>query len=203
MSQISVIILAGGRSQRLGIDKALLELDGKWLLLHLLDTLRALGDDLLVVTNNTDRLVQLPVRLVVDVYPNAGPLGGIYSGLLAMHYPRGVVVACDMPLLNLELLRYMILLAADFDAVIPRLAGNVEPLHAVYSKSCLPAIAKALERGERRIVSFFPEVRIRYVEQDEVDLFDPQHLSFFNINTPEDLDIARQALRNEARRKGT
>lgn len=195
MGQISVIILAGGRSQRLGTDKALLEINGEWLLLRLLDTLRLLGDDLLVVTNNAKRLEKLPARLVSDVYPNTGPLGAIYSGLLAMRYPHGLVVGCDMPLLNLELLRYMILLSTDFDIVIPRLAGNVEPLHAVYGKPCLRAIAHALERGERRVISFFPQVRIRYVEEEEVNIFDPQHLSFFNINTPEDLDFARQALR--------
>lgn len=195
MGQISIIILAGGRSQRLGMDKALLEINGEWLLLRLLNTLRPLGDDLLVVTNNTKRLEELPARLVSDVYPNAGPLGGIYSGLLAMRYAHGLVVGCDMPLLNLELLRYMILLSTDFDIVIPHLSGNVEPLHAVYGKSCLPAIAKALERGERRVVSFFHQLRIRYVEQEEIDIFDPQHLSFFNINTLEDLEFARQVLR--------
>ncbi len=196
MGQISVIILAGGRSQRLGVDKALLEFDGKWLLLRLLDTLRPLSDDILVVTNNAERLAKLPVRLVSDLYPNTGPLGGIYTGLVAMCHPHGLVVGCDMPLLNLELLRYMILLATDFDIVIPCLAGNVEPLHAIYGKSCMPAIAQALERGERRVVSFFPQVHIRYVEQEEIDIFDPQHLSFFNINTPEDLAFAHQALRN-------
>ncbi|MBC7260829.1 MAG: molybdenum cofactor guanylyltransferase, partial [Chloroflexi bacterium] len=194
VGQISVIILAGGKSQRLGIDKALLELDGEWLLLRLLNALRTLGDDLLVVTNDTERLAKLPGRLIPDVYLNAGPLGGIYSGLLAMRYPQALVVACDMPLLNLELLRYMILLSVDFDIVIPRIGDKVEPLHAVYSKSCLPAIAKALECGERRVISFFPQLRVRYVEQEEIDIFDPQHLSFFNINTLEDLEFARQAL---------
>ncbi|MBC7232833.1 MAG: molybdenum cofactor guanylyltransferase [Chloroflexi bacterium] len=203
MSRIStVVLMMSGRSQKLTL-KPLLKRNGEWLLRRIFHTMTTLSDDLIIVGNEESAYARLPARVVPDVHPDSGPLGSIDAGLQAIRYERGLFVACDMPLLNLELLRYMILLAADFDAVIPRLAGNVEPLHAIYSKSCLPAIAKALERGERRIVSFFPEVRIRYVEQDEVDLFDPQHLSFFNINTPEDLDIARQALRNEARRKGT
>jgi len=199
MPKVSAAVLAGGKSQRLGLDKSLLKINGEWLLERILLQLATLSDDLLVIANKKPEFGQLPARVIPDIYPGSGPLGGIYAGLQAIRYERGLFVACDMPLLNLELLRYMILLAADFDVVIPRLEGNVEPLHAVYSKACLPPIMKALESGERRVVSFFPYVRIRYVDQDEIDLFDPQHLSFFNINTPEDLDIARHALHTRAK----
>jgi molybdopterin-guanine dinucleotide biosynthesis protein A len=91
-----------------------------------------------------------------------------------------------MPFLNLPLLRYICSLAYNYDVVIPRLEGWTEPLHAVYSQACLPPMARLLEQGKRKIIDFFPEVRVRYVEQQEIDRFDPRHLSFVNVNTPED-----------------
>ncbi|MEM4724956.1 MAG: molybdenum cofactor guanylyltransferase [Candidatus Hadarchaeum sp.] len=198
MPKVSAVILAGGKSQRLGFDKSLLQLNGEWLLERIIKDMAAFSDDPIVIANAKPALATLPARIIPDIYPGSGPLGGIYTGLQAMHYHRGVFVACDMPFLNMELLRYMILLATDFDVVIPRIASEVEPLHAIYSKDCLPAISQALERGERRVVSFFPQVRVRYVEQEEIDILDPQHLSFFNINTVEDLELARQVLRTRA-----
>jgi molybdopterin-guanine dinucleotide biosynthesis protein A len=91
-----------------------------------------------------------------------------------------------MPFLSLPLLRHMLWLAASTEVVIPRLAAGLEPLHAIYSKACLPAMARALEAGQRRIVAFLDEVRVHYVEEDEVDRYDPRHLSFVNVNKPED-----------------
>ncbi|MGB9880702.1 MAG: molybdenum cofactor guanylyltransferase [Anaerolineae bacterium] len=198
MLQVSAVVWAGGKSQYLGVEKSLLQINGEWLLERIIKTMATFSDDLTVVASEKPAFSTLPARIIPDFYLDSGPLSGIYTGLQAMRYYRGVSVACDMPLLNLELLRYMILLSVDFDIVIPRIGDKVEPLHAVYSKSCLPAIAKALERSERRVISFFSQLRVRYVEQEEIDIFDPQHLSFFNINTPEDLEFARQALRIRA-----
>ncbi len=190
--EASAIILAGGKSLRLALDKALLVLNGEWLLARIVSTLATLSDDLLVVANDAQHLEQLAARVVSDVYPGTGPLGGIYAGLGAMRYDRGLVVACDMPLLNLGLLRYLIQLSWESDVVLPRIGDKTEPLHAVYTKTCLRPIEDSLKRGERRIVAFFPEVRVRYVEQEEVEVFDPRHLSFFNINTMEELALARR-----------
>jgi len=100
-------------------------------------------------------------------------------------------VACDMPFLDLKLLRYMILLSPGQDVVIPRIGELTEPLHAIYSKQCLQPIERVLAGGGGgRIIDFFPEVRVRYIEEQEIKLFDPQHLSFFNINMPADLEKA-------------
>jgi molybdopterin-guanine dinucleotide biosynthesis protein A len=192
--KVSAVVLAGGQSRRLGVDKALLKLDGEWLLARILNTLAKVSDDLLVVSDHREKLTHLEVPIVSDVRPGLGALGGIYSGLRAMRYQRGLFLACDMPLLNPELLRYMILLSSDFDVVIPRVAGNVEPLHAIYSKVCAEPIAETLARGKQRIIHFFDQVRVRYVEEQEIEPFDPQHLAFFNINTPQDLEIARRLL---------
>ena len=194
MPDISAIILAGGSSQRLGTDKALLQLNGKWLLERVLDTLASLSDDLLVVTSDKERLAHLAVPIILDARPGMGPLGGIHSGLQAMRHERGLFVACDMPLLNPQLLRYMILLSTNFDVVIARAGRDVEPLHAVYSKACVRPIEDSFDRGQLRVVSFFPEVHVRYVDPDEIDVLDPEHLSFFNINTPDDLNRARELI---------
>ncbi len=193
-AEVSAVILAGGRSRRLGVDKALLKLDGERLLKRIASVLSSLSDDTLVVVDDRDKLGHLGLRTVADVQRGLGPLGGIYSGLRAMRHERGLFVACDMPLLNLSLLRYMVSLSGDFDVVIPRIGDNVEPLHAIYSKACAAPIAELLERGDLRIVHFFPQVRVHYVDRAEIDAFDPQHWSFFNINTADDLKRARQLI---------
>ena len=142
-------------------------------------------------TNSPERYSHLQARLVGDVYPGTGALGGIYSGLKAARAEYSLVAACDMPFLDLRLLRYMMLLSPGQDAVIPRVGELTEPLHAIYSRRCLLPIERVLSAGGLRIMDFFGDVRVRYVEQREIDLFDPQHLSFFNINTYADLERAR------------
>jgi molybdopterin-guanine dinucleotide biosynthesis protein A len=185
---ISAVILAGGMSTRLGKDKSLLPVDGEPLLTRVVRQLSALSEDLIVVTNDRAHYdaLALPARLIQDEKPGVGALMGLYSGLKAARHSYALVVACDMPFLNLALLRYMVHLAQDYDVVVPREDEYVEPLHAVYGKDCLPAMEWRLAQGRRRIVSFFDAVRVRYVEKSEVDRFDPLHLSFVNVNTPED-----------------
>jgi hydrogenase maturation protease len=206
MARVSAIVLAGGKSQRLGVDKTLLRLDGVWLLQYIVEQLRALSDDVLVVANDRQKLAPLGVPVVPDEQAGIGPLAGIYSGLTAMRHDVGLFVACDMPLLNLRLLRYMIRLSTDVDVVIPREGDETEPLHALYGKACLVPIAAALERGERRVIHFFDRVRVRYVDPAEVAAFDPERLSLFNINTTEDLESAARLWarrrRNAARATG-
>lgn len=190
----SAILLAGGESKRLGQDKSLLMVEGQPLVAHTAHKLAALSDDLILVTNHPERYtpMNLPVRLVPDEQPGVGALMGLYSGLNAARYPRAVAVACDMPFLNLPLLRYMLARSDDCDLVIPRLEEMLEPLHAVYGRACLAPMARLLAQGRRRIVSFFPEVRVCYVERQVVERFDPQHLSFFNVNTWQDWSRAQQ-----------
>lgn len=195
MPEISAVVLAGGKSQRLGMDKSLLVLDGEWLLQRIVSQLATLSSDVLVVATDGEKLASLRVPIIPDACPGMGPLGGIYSGLRAMRFERGLFVACDMPFLNLPLLRYMIQLSPQFDVVIPRVGDKTEPLHAVYSKACLQPIADLLDRGQRRVIHFFDCVRVRYVEADEIEVFDPDHLSFLNINTPSDLQRAQALLR--------
>ena len=130
------------------------------------------------------------VRTAADIYPGSGSLGGIFTGLSAAKGDYGIVVACDMPFLNTDLLRFMLDMAPDYDVVVPRLNGRPEPLHAISSKICLKPIEQRLKRNDLKIALFFEEVRVAYVEEEDVDLMDPHHLSFFNVNTQEDLDKA-------------
>ena len=189
---ISAVVLAGGKSQRLGVDKTLLLLDGVWLLQRLVEQLQTLSDDVLVVANEPHKLAALGVRIVPDHQVGIGPLAGILAGLSAIQNQAGLFLACDMPLLNRRLLRYMTRLSADVDVVIPRNGDETEPLHAIYGKGCLDPISHSLAQGSRRVIHFFDRVRVRYVDPDEISAFDPLGLSLFNINQPADLSKAQQ-----------
>jgi molybdopterin-guanine dinucleotide biosynthesis protein A len=193
---IGCIILAGGKGLRLGRDKALETVDSQSLLQRVLSQLIALNSEIIIVTARDGHLPRFTdnaeCRVIADAYPGSGALVGLASGLAASKADYNLVVACDMPFLNRELIRYMIGLRGEFDLVLPRLGGLVEPLHAVYAKSCLAPVERLLEQGERRINALFEQVRVRYVEADEIDRFDPRRLSFFNVNTRADLERAQQ-----------
>ena len=194
MKKVSGIILAGGNSRRLGQNKALIRLGTRTLIEIVLEKLRCLSDDIILSTNEFDKFASLDVRMVRDIYGEGGVLGGLYSGLQSAKSPFALVVACDMPFLNLNLLRFMILHAPGYDVVVPRLSTGIEPLHAIYARTCLEPIRETLEEGRLRIVDFWDRVRVCYIEQDEIEVLDPQKLSFFNINAPEDLDEAREIM---------
>ena len=196
---ISCIVLAGGESKRLGTDKGFLQIGDRFLIEDITEKMARIGDEVIIVTNSPHRYSYLNTRLVGDIYPGKGALGGIYSGLRAARHDYSLAVACDMPFLDLSLLRYMILLSPGQDVVIPRVGGLTEPLHAIYSKECLQPMERLLLAGGRRIIDFFPEVRVRYIEEQEIKLFDPQCLSFFNINTPADLERAMSLARRKSR----
>ena len=217
---ISGVILAGGESRRMGADKALLELGGQTLIEAVIGRVSRLSREVIIVTNAPQKVEGLGATLVSDVRPGKGALGGIYSGLLAASHFHSLVVACDYPFLHLGLLRYMALLAPGHDVVIPRVVArpfssrrspgrelstareeHLHPLHAIYSRRCLGPIEELLDTGDLRVIAFFPRVRVRYVEQEEVDPFDPRHLSFFNINTPADVERAKAVLAEGGKRK--
>jgi len=202
MPSISAIILAGGRSSRMGRNKALLKINHQRLIDHVAERLHALSNDLIIVTNQPEPYEGIDARLVADVFPHHSSIVGLYSGLLAAKHELALVVGCDMPFLELNLLRYMVVLSTGHDAVIPRpQPERVEPLHAIYRKSCLPVIRKYLEAGDYRIVSFFPDVRVRWVEPAEIDLFDKERLSFFNVNTPQEWQWAVEQMHQRDRER--
>jgi len=191
--KVTLIILAGGKNLRLGRTKALEIIGGTSLIERVVKRLKSLADRILVVTSpeQLDFPVANETEILVDLFPGKGPLGGIYTGLTASESPLNIVVACDMPFLNTALVEYMLRVSTGYDAVIPRIKkGMVEPLHAVYSESCLGKIKVRLENNQLGVHSFLESVKVRYVAQTESRRFDPKHLSFFNINYPSDIERA-------------
>jgi molybdopterin-guanine dinucleotide biosynthesis protein A len=189
------IILVGGKSSRLGQNKALQVIGGKSLIQWVVDRLTVLSTEIIIATARGEAIPcssAVKIKTVADIYPEKGPLGGIYSGLIASSSSRAIVVGCDTPFLSTGLLEYMTQICPAFDIVVPLIKNEVEPLCAVYSKNCLVPIQGLLEQDERRIRKLFSMVKVKYVEEDEINRFDPEHLSFFNINSQADLDRARK-----------
>jgi len=184
---------------RLGHEKALEVIGNRSLLERVLSHLSLFNSDIIVVTASEQTYPQLSgyprLKAVTDIYFNKGPLGGIYTGLKASDSFYNLVVACDMPFLNQALLSYMVQVSAGFDLVVPRLGEMVEPLHAVYSRGCLAPIEALFKQGNLSLKQLFTLVRVRYVEAEEINRFDPEHLSFFNINSQADLDKAREIMK--------
>ena len=194
MTGLSGIVLAGGLSRRLGRDKAVEPFGDEPLIARVIGRLSTLTNETVVVVNNEARGAELPLpdeaRVAVDIYPESGSLGGIFSGLTAANNDWGFVVACDMPFLNTDLIAHMLTLREDYDAVVPLLDGYPEPTHAAYSKACLPHIESRLRAGQLKIAGFFDDVRVRYVSESEILGYDAERLSFFNVNRPDDLERA-------------
>ena len=192
--EVSGIVLAGGQSQRMGRNKALMSLDGKILISRVLETMARICDDLIICANDPRSYAHLPARVVRDVIPHRGALGGIHAGLKAMRHEKALVVACDMPFLSLSLLRFMMVAASDQDVVVPHIDGNFEPLHAIYGVNCISPIERLIADGPRRIVALYDCVRVRVVNENQVRLFGAGN-SFFNINTPQDWALAQRRVR--------
>ena len=197
--ETSCIILAGGKSSRLENDKVLETVGNRSLLQRVISGVSLLSNDIIIVTASEQTVpecIDYPkLRIVTDICPGKGPLGGIYTGLATSTSFYNLVVASDMPFLNQALLRYMIQLSANFDLVAPRVGDLVEPLHTVYTRNCLAPIEHMIKQGKLRVNLFFSLVKARYVEAEEIERFDPEHLSFFNVNTEADLKRARELAR--------
>jgi molybdopterin-guanine dinucleotide biosynthesis protein A len=203
---LSLLILAGGKSTRMGQDKAWLTLDGRPLVMRVIDRMLPLVNEVLVSTNQPDAFnvwlpgLPVPAHTVTDRYPGAGPLAGLHAGLLAACCDLVLTLATDMPFVNPTLIRFLADLATgvDVDAVVPRVPSpetgqiGLEPLHAIYRKTCLPAIEGCLRADQRRVVSFLDQVRLRVVSSDEILPFDPLLRSFANVNTPREWSDAQR-----------
>jgi len=175
----------------MGRDKALLKLNGRPLITIVIERLRQVCSDMVIVASNTELYQVTLVPVVQDIFPNVGVLGGLHAGLIAARCDLALVVACDMPFLLPTLLTAFAGWADGFDAVVLRDGDNVEPLHAAYRKTCLPSIERAIYSGKRRVISFFPEVRVRYISPIDAKQYDSRLLSFRNINTPEEWERAQ------------
>lgn len=189
---VSAIVLAGGRATRLGgTNKALLKVGGMRIIDRVLGALRPLTDQIILVGHLAESLDFPDVEVIPDAYPGAGSMPALQTGLRASRNDVALVVGCDMPFLSTSLLRQILDLSNGFDVAVPRIGPHLEALHAAYRRSCIPVIEDYLRRRDLKIIDFYPSVRTREVSEVELRALDPDLSSFFNVNTPEDLEKAR------------
>ncbi|MCY4023998.1 MAG: molybdenum cofactor guanylyltransferase [Anaerolineaceae bacterium] len=195
----TVAINAGGQSRRMGRDKALVQLDGRPMLEHVIERVSGLGQaQTLLVSNDHEAHARFGLPMVRDSLPDGGSLGGIYTALMHSHYGHTLVVACDMPFLSPTLLRYMLALCeGGYDVIVPRVDGFPQGLHAVYSQACIAPVRAQIEAGRLKVIGFYDQVRVRYLDEDEWRPLDPTGRALGNINTPEELAAANLSRRLE------
>ncbi len=195
---LSVVVQAGGQSQRMGENKALKTFLGRPLIERVVGRLRPIADELILTTNEPESYAFITGRKIGDLRPGLGPLGGLHTALSAAQFEKVAVVACDMPFACAPLLvkAAEILEQEEVDVVIAELPEGFEPMHAVYRRStCLPAIEAAIDSGQRRVISWFPAVRLRRLTPDELKQHDPEGQAFWNVNTPEEFARAEAQAR--------
>ncbi|MFH1241257.1 MAG: molybdenum cofactor guanylyltransferase [Pseudomonadota bacterium] len=196
IDDVSGVILAGGKSSRYGKDKAFVEINGLPLIESVIEVMGSVFQELIIITNTPNKYSSLGLSVYEDTIKGLGPLGGIVTGLTAISKEAGFFVACDMPFLNRELLLYMTESKGEFDAVVPRISGEMEALHALYRKTCLPAIRRLIDSRVYQVLRFFSEVSVRYVDEGEIRQFDPDLRCFLNVNSPQELqEIEKSATR--------
>ncbi len=195
---LTALLLTGGRSSRMGQNKALLKLapGGPSLIEIVAARLADVASETLLVGTETEPYDFLGLRHVPDLYPDAGSLGGIYSGLQAAAHPHALAVACDMPFLNPHLLRYMAAAPREYDVLIPVL-DEPEPMHAIYSRRCLPWMEEKLDAGRYKIIGWFAKASVQRIERQTIEQYDPKYRSFYNMNTPEEWADAREIALHE------
>jgi len=190
-AEASGIILAGGESSRMGVNKAFIEVNGKRIIDATVELFGSLFPEVIIVSNAPLDYAYLNARIAADIIPQKGSLGGIYTGLFYSSYPHSLVAACDMPFIRREVIEYLIGRIDHHDVVIPHLSDGFHPLHAIYSRRCLPFMERLINEDNLKIINFFKKVRVREVKEKELIQFDPLLRSFLNVNAPEDLEKIR------------
>lgn len=185
-NHITGVILAGGSSKRYGQNKAFLEIGSIRLIDYISEEMRNIFKRVILVTNQKEDFEYLELSIVEDLIKGLGPIGGIYTGLKSITGQAGFFVACDMPLLNKDLVRYMVDIIDNHSAVVPLVANEVEPLHAIYAQSCLGPIKSLIDAKRYQVRLFYGHVSVRYVKEDEIRKFCSPTEAFLNINTPDE-----------------
>ena len=204
-AQFTVAIIAGGQSRRMGRDKAFVELGGKILIQHVIDRSANLGQaETILITNKPNDYRHQGLPMFNDALPDKGSLGGIYTALLQAQSPAVLVLACDMPFISTELLRHMVALIDEtIDIVVPRVKGYPQGMHAIYRKTCIEPIAVQLTADRLKIIRFYDQMRVRYLDETDYAEFDPDGRCFANLNTPEELEQARIQFARETAESST
>ena len=192
---LTVCIQAGGQSSRMGEDKALKPFLGRPLIQRVIERLSPVADELIVTTNRPEDYTFLDLRLIADLKPGRGALGGLYTAIASAAHPIVAVVACDMPFASGALLEAgsRLLVEEEADVVIAKSDEGYEPLHAIYRReTCLPAIEAAIDADQWKVIAWFPQVKVRVLTPDEIKRYDTLGLAFWNVNTPEEFAEAER-----------
>ncbi len=192
---LTVSIQAGGQSSRMGEDKALKTFLGRPLIQRVIERLSPIADEIIVTTNRPEAYSFLDLRLIPDLKPGRGALGGLYTAIASAMHPIVAVVACDMPFASATLIETAsrLLVEEEADVVIAKSDEGYEPLHAIYRReTCLPAIESAIDADQWKVIAWFPQVRVRILTSEELKRLDPANLAFWNVNTPEEFAKAEQ-----------
>jgi len=188
------VILSGGKNTRMGSNKAFLKVDGERLIDRAVRIYREVCDEIILVTNEPQLYLDQDVSIVTDLEKSKGPLMGIYTGLFWAASETAFVAACDMPFLSAPFIRYLWEQSGgDVDIVVPETADGLQPLHAVYSRRCLPAIKARLDRDRLKVTGFYRGMKVRTVSEETIRRFDPHGRMFLNVNTVEEFGKLRQS----------
>lgn len=192
MFQATGVILAGGKSKRMGTDKAFLDVGREAMIRRVAEELAKLFAELLICGGEEETGKRLGLRVITDLIKGGGPLSGIHAALHGAKYGQSLVVACDMPFVSAPLAQYMIRQAEGYDVAVPRHGIHLQPLFAVYSKSCSKVVEESLHAGRYKIIDLYPRVRVNYVNEENLRAIANIDTAFFNINTPAELARARE-----------
>jgi molybdopterin-guanine dinucleotide biosynthesis protein A len=189
---ITGIILSGGKSLRMGENKAFIKIGGIPIINRIHSLFENIFNEIIIVTNQTQLFAHFNAKIYSDLFPDRGVLAGLYTGLFFSSFPYSFCVACDMPFLKESVINYLIQMIDDCDVVVPRIRDGLEPLHAIYSKNCLDPIKKLIDEGKYKILEFYPMVRIKTIDQQALIPLDPLMESFVNVNTRDQLLMIKQ-----------
>ncbi len=184
--KVTGIILAGGKSTRLGRDKAMLPINGHPFIWHIADHLRHFADEVIVVTNRPGKYALPHTKEVQDIFPEKGPLAGIHAGLTAASYEYSFVMACDMPNFHPKTAAFLVSQSSGYDVTVPQVGSYLEPLFAVYHKNALPLITEELFQGLYKVTGFYQKAKVNYIKEERFLQECAFQECFFNVNTPED-----------------
>jgi molybdenum cofactor guanylyltransferase len=192
------IILSGGKSIRMGENKAFIEIDGVPIIRRIHNLFKELFQEIIIVTNQKELFSNFEAKIYSDIFPNKGVLGGLYTGIFFSTFNFSFCVACDMPFIKKSLVQYLLNHIKEEDVIVPQTKDGLQPLHAIYSKNCLEPIKKVIEQGKYKITDIYDLVKVKIIQENEFISFDPMRKSFINVNTPvELLSLRREKYFNE------
>ena len=189
MPEFTLAIIAGGKSSRMGHNKALIKLGEQTLIERIIERTTDLNQrETILITNTPEEYTPLKLPMYADIIPESGSLGGIYTAIQHSKTSHTIVIACDMPFVSADLLRFMMSKSENADVIVPTVKGYPQGLHAIYSKNCLEPIREKIEAKRLKVIGFYDRVRVTYLDEQAIKAYNPDGRIFMNVNTPQDLE---------------